>query len=334
VLLYFHAEGALGAMIHKISVDGMLDNMTNRIAYPGLSARWGVDSEYLRYVLPVRLLFYLPFVVYGLSFLFIVKQAVLRSWSLALTSFVVLLTVCVMAFNQSVWRSDLGHLLQTMQYVFLLVTVLIALAYSALERKWCRRGGLVSILRLVLILIAPVLLVWASAGILAATAQRTLFVRFLRERVSVGGVQYLGSIAVRAGKDTKLDLERVPLYVTPGEARFFTALGQYLDGHTEPGDYVLAVPQLQILYFYHDRRNPTRYAHYRRALDPEEEQRYIEDIRSHRTEYIFLTESSQGARMATKESFSEYAARVRNWILDNYEAVDRIGAVKILRRKT
>jgi hypothetical protein len=131
-----------------------------------------------------------------------------------------------------------------------------------------------------------------------------------------------------------LGLERVPVHVTPGQARFFTVIGAYLDRHTSPGDYVLAVPQLQMLYFFYDRRNPTRYAHYRRGLDPGEEARYIEDIGAHETEYIFLTEPFDGGGLGqTKQSFGEYAVRVKAWILENYAPVDRIGSVQILRRK-
>ena len=114
-----------------------------------------------------------------------------------------------------------------------------------------------------------------------------------------------------------------------------SVIGDYLDRHTSRGDYVLAVPQLQMLYFFYDRRNPTAYAHYRRALEPEEEDRYIEAIRSHQTEYIFFTEPFEGARLGqTKQSFSEYAKRVRDWILNNYVVIESLGSVKILRRKT
>ena len=97
---------------------------------------------------------------------------------------------------------------------------------------------------------------------------------------------------------------------------------------------MLAVPQLQTLYFLFDRRNPTRYAHYRRRLAPDEERRYIDDIRSHGTKYILLTEPFEGAKLGqTSESFSEYAGPVREWILQNYETIGRIGWVKVLRKK-
>jgi hypothetical protein len=185
-----------------------------------------------------------------------------------------------------------------------------------------------------LILVPPALLVWASVGIVAGSNDYDIMPIFAKEKLSIVDVEYLGSAAVRAGNNTKLRLERAPVYVRPVEARFFEALGRFLDMNTVPGDYVLAVPQLQMLYFFYDRKNPTRYAHYRRAIEPEEEDRYIADVRRHRPEYILLTEPYEGARLGgTRRSFSEYARPVRDWIFENYQEVERLGTVRILKRK-
>ena len=334
VLLYFRLQGALGAMIQKLTREGMIDNMTNRIAYPSLTAVGGVDQDYLAHVLPVQLVFYLPFVAYALALVFILRRAVGGRWTTAMTPFVVVLAVSMLAFNQSVWRSDLGHLLQSLQYVFLLIAALAAFASSGLDTRRQVVPWLRTVVRLVLVAAVPALLIWASVGIVKGVTDRDTMARFRKEGVSIRDSEYLGSVAVRVGNDTRLNLEKAPVYVSAGEARCFTAIGDYLDRHTAPGDYVLAVPQLQMLYFFYDRRNPTRYAHYRRALDPEEETRYIEDIRSHGTEYIFLTEPFKGARLGeTKQSFSEYAGRVRDYLLADYALVERIGSVQILRRR-
>jgi hypothetical protein len=328
VLLFFGLQHALGPMMHKITVDGMRDNMTNVIPYPGLAAKTSVSSSYLLYVLPVKLLFYLPFGVYAAAMVPIVRGLVLRRWNPALTSLVIIVLVSVLAFNQSIWRSDLGHLLQTMQYVLLLIPIALAFAFRRLS------GPSGRLLKVLLAVLPPALLVWASFGIVAASTDKRMLPVFAGEGLSVGDLEYLGSIAVRAGNDTRLHLERAPVYVRPEEAAFFEALGRFLDLNTSPGDYVLAVPQLQMLYFLYDRKNPTRYAHYRRAMEPAEEERYIDDIVSHGTRYILLTEPFEGAIMGgTQESFAEYGRRVREWILANYTDVERLGPVRILKRK-
>lgn len=328
-LLYFHIEDALRPMIHKITVDGMRDNLTNRIPYPGLGVGTTFNWLYLTYVLPVRLLFYLPFVAYVSAGAFVLWRAVRRRWGPRMTSIVVVTVVSVLAFNQSVWRSDIGHLLQSMQYAYLLIPIVLAGVFSRLGG-----GRSMTAARAVMILLPPAFLVWASVGLVAGSNNYSLMPVFAREKISIGDVEYLGSVAVRVGNNVRLDLERAPVYVRPAEARFFEALGRFLNMNTSPGDYVLAVPQLQMLYFFYDRKNPTRYAHYRRAIEPEEEDRYIADIRKHRTEYVLLTEPYEGARLGgTKRSFSDYATRVRNWILENYREVDRLGSVRILKRK-
>jgi hypothetical protein len=334
VLLFFQFQDALAPMLEKITRDGMIDNMTNRIDFPAITAAGQVDRAYLANVFPVRLLFYLPFAAYLLGLLVVIVQAARGRWTAAMTGFTVVLAVAVMAFNQTVWRSDLGHLLQSMQYVFLLLSLLIVFALAGLGGRRTERGPIGTAAGLLLLLTVPALLVWASAGIVRGVSDAEIMKRFYREGVSIVDTEYLGSIAVRHGNDTRLALERVPVRVTPGEARFFTALGRYLDSHTSPGDYVLAVPQLQMLYFFYDRRNPTRYAHYRRALDPGEETRYIEDIKTHDTEYIFFTEPPGGGGLGqTGSSFGDYAARVRAWIFENYALQDRIGSVQVLRRR-
>jgi hypothetical protein len=335
VFAYFGSRNAVGQMVHKITRDGMIDNMTNRIPYPGLASITGIDVAYLGHILPVKLLFYLPFVIYGLAAVIVARGIARRTWDRNPIGLLVVLVVSVFAFNQSVWRSDVGHLFQTMQFVYLLVPVILAAACGLIGRNlgW----GVLRLRALAISLgtAAALLLVWATYGCLVATTDTALMGRFITEGVSVGDTEYVGSAIVRAGNTARLDLDRARVYVRPGEARFFGALKQFIDTHTSPGDFVLAVPQLQMLYFFYDRRNPTDYAHYRRALDPAEEYEYIRDIASAGTEYVFLVEPFEGARLGqTKQAFSEYAGRVRTWILENYTEVERIGSVRILRKRT
>lgn len=331
VLLWFYSRGALGAMIHKITTEGMRDNMTNRIPYPPFGAAGGLDWTYVSRVLPVKVLFYLPPVVYALSACVAVWLVVTSNRRVQYASMVCLTIASVLAFNQAVWRSDLSHLLQSAQYVFVLIPVLLWAADTFLRRKV--RGPALATLRALMVAAPLAVVLWATTSSVYAAREPEVFRRFRSEGISVGGTEYVGSFLVRVGNDTRLESERAPVYVMPAEARFFSAVKGFLDENTASGDYVLAVPQLQVVYFFFDRRNPTRYAHYRRALEPDEEMQYIEDIRRHGTEFILLTEPSRAATLAdTREAFSEYAAPVRNWILENYNQVGQIGSVKVLRR--
>ncbi len=330
VFLWFHSRGALGAMLHKIAVEGMKDNMTNRIPYPPPGAVGGIDRTYLSYVFPVKVLFYLPPVVYAVSAWVAVRLAI-TSGREKYASMICLVVSAVLAFNQAAWRSDLSHLLQSLQYVFVLIPILLWAADLSLRK---RLGGVaLAGSRAVMAAVPLACVLLGTVSTVSAVGDAEMARRFREEGISVGGTEYVGSFLVTVGNDTLLDSERAPVYVMPAEAVFFSALKRFLDANTAPGDYVLAVPQLQVIYFLFDRRNPTRYAHYRRALEPEEERQYIEDIRRHGTEYILLTESPSAGRLGdTREAFSEYAATVRNYILENYSPADRIGSVIVLRR--
>jgi hypothetical protein len=334
VVLYFAAERALAPMIHKIAVDGMLDNMTNRIPFPGLGVRAGLDGQYLALVLPAKAIFWLPLAAYVCSAAILMRALARRMWTAGHTLLAMILVASGLAFNQSTFRSDLGHVLQTAQYAFLLVTIVVVHAH----RMVMGLAGLGRRARITLawavVGVVPAVLVWGSIACTVAATNTAVAARFQREGVSIGDSEYLGSILVMVGNSADLGLARAPLRVTPSEARLFSEIGRFLDANTRAGDYVLAVPQLQTMYFLFDRKNPTRYAHYRRRLAPDEEKRYVEDIRSHGTEYILLTEPYEGARLGqTSESFAEYARPVRDWILANYTAVGRIGWVQILKKK-
>ncbi|MFZ1947802.1 MAG: hypothetical protein WAW06_09690 [bacterium] len=334
VVAYFAGQHALGPMIHKITVDGMLDNMTNRIPFPGLAARTGVDGGYIAYVLPMKALFYLPFMAYAGAAALIGKALVRRTWSAGTTSLVLVLAASVLAFNQSAWRSDVGHLLQTMQYAFLLLPIVVWRLCGSVARGLGLAAGGRRALDVAVSVAACAAVFWATFAGLRSTSDAALAQRFRGEGLSVGDSEYLGSALVRAGNTARMDVPRARLHVTPAEADFFLELRRFLETNTGPGEYVLAVPQLQTVYFLFDRRNPTRYAHYRRRLDPAEERRYIEDISARGTRYILLTEPYQGARIGeTSESFSEYAKPVRDWILANYSAVGRLGWIVILEKK-
>lgn len=329
VIAYFWSKDALPQMVHKILRDGMLDNMTNRIPYPPLLPKGQIDLSYLGFVLPAKIIFYVPFLAYAAMGIYLIRKLVASKIDLALMGLLTVFIVSLLCFNQSVWRSDVGHLLQTSQYVFLLIGALASLFSKSLIQRFDTKARVKAIL-----FVLPVAFyTWATVACVIGLNRRDIAQRLATEGVSVVDSEYIGSILVRIGNDAKLDIQRAPIMVSKGEAAFLTAIKRFLDENTSPGEYVLGIPQLQFIYFFFDRRNPTRYAHYRRALDPHEEDRYIEDIKSKNTRYILLVEPYEGATIGTtRQPFSVYARRVRSWIFENYEQVGKIGAVRIMRK--
>jgi hypothetical protein len=333
VLAYFYARGALGAMIHKIVAEGMRDNVTNRIPYPSLAPRGRFDWTYLWRIAPVKAMFYMPPVVYALSACLAVWLAVKSTARIRYASMICLTITSVLAFNQAAWRSDISHLLQSMQYVFVLTPVLVWVADRFFRER--ASGWPLILMRTAFFAVPVAFILWATSSAVYATREGPVLKRFMAEGIPIGDTEYVGSFLVMVGNSALLESDRAPVYVTPREARIFSEVKSFLDANTQPGDYVLAVPQLQIIYFLFDRRNPTRYAHYRRALEPEEERLYIEDIKRHDTRFILLVEPAASPRLVkTRDTFAEYAANVRAWIMDNYVPVGRIATIQLLRRKT
>jgi hypothetical protein len=334
VVVYFIRHGALGAMLRELLVEGMRENMANPRHFPGLAARTGVDLKYLMYVLPLKILFYLPLVIYGVSLSVIAGHLMRRSWSERQTHFVIVFVVSILAFNQSIWRSDIGHMLQTMQYVYLLIAAVLGVGYSYLVRSRALGTYKRVLVKYAVFAAIPLFLLWVTLIPVAASRDRAVFAKICDEGRLVGNrCEYIGSMLTRAVNTTKLEFDRAPVYVTDDDASFLSRLKEFIDKRTSPGEYVLATPQFPLFYFLFDRRNPTRYAHYRRRMDPAAERQYVDDILSHETDYIVLTEPHERAKPGRSESFSEYASSVREWLFENYKLVRPIRKVKILRRK-
>ncbi|MGQ9603688.1 MAG: hypothetical protein ACUVUU_05700 [bacterium] len=328
VLGYFASKGAFAQMYHNILRDGMIDNMTNRIPYPKLLPKAPFDFIYLGMVLPVKIVFYLPFLTYAAMAFYLIRRLVLKGIDRVWAGLLIVFIVSLLSFNQSLWRSDIAHLLQTSQYVFLLLAILASAFWRVVAKRF-DSGKAAAIL-----FILPVAFYfWATVACLAGFNRQEIARRFSTEGVSILDSEYIGSMLVRVGNNTRLEIERAPIIVTPRQAAFISAIKSFLDENTSPGDYVLGIPQLQFIYFFFDRRNPTRYAHYRRALEPQEEDRYIDDIKRNDPRYILLLEPREGSIEATREPFAVFAQKVRSWILENYEQVGTIGVVKVLRKR-
>ena len=120
--------------------------------------------------------------------------------------------------------------------------------------------------------------------------------------------------------------------MVPGEAAFFRTLEEKVNRYSRPGDYMLTVPGLQLLYFLFDRRNPTAYVHLRRALDsPEEEERYIRDLLDKPTKLVLLRDMPIDGR--EERRFIRYAPRVYEAIEKEFVMERSLGDLKLYRRR-
>jgi len=326
----FARAGALDDAFRGVFLEGMRDNRSNRLPFP---VPWPVTDYGRAHALPVtllKLLFYLPPVV----ILWTAVRTTIRflrrrsdEGDLLLVGALVLAAGC---FNQSLWRSDFPHLYQSLQPAWLLTVVLLASAarwIAGRVRTADVRWGVRAILFAAPLSLIVFPMLWCCGQIESSRA----FFALREEGLYVRSVEYTGSILLRRGKTHRLTLPRAPLIVEENRARFFEIVGRVLDEHTHAGDPIVSVPGFQTVYFLFDRKNPTRYLHIRRALEPEEEDAFIRDIVDSNTELILLSDVAiDGDR---QRRFPVYARRIYEWMMRNYEVDSAVGHLVFLTKR-
>ncbi|MBN1825291.1 MAG: glycosyltransferase family 39 protein [Candidatus Eisenbacteria bacterium] len=331
VIVAFAFSGGLAEGAGKVLLAGMRDNQTNTLPFPPLFHPIRGDVRGAGFFL-LRLLYYAPVPLYLAAF----AVGAVRlgragtAWRAGRAGtggeggrrLLVYALFGLLAFNQTLWRSDLAHLLQSLAPAWIL---LLWLFDETARRRPFLGNALAGIL--------PV-----AVFVLLLNYSQTWWDSYGAARIAAEGFQpippyYTGSLAQLGGGETqRLPFDRAPLRTTREQAAFLTVLGETVDRYSRPGDYVLSVPGLQMTYFLFDRRNPTAYIHLRRALDSrEEEDRYIRDLTEKPTRMVLLRDAPIDGR--EERRFSLYAPRVFEAIEREFEPVGMLGDIRVYRRK-
>ncbi|NNE07852.1 MAG: hypothetical protein HKN20_04740, partial [Gemmatimonadetes bacterium] len=309
VALYFAFQGALPDAAHKIFLAGMRDNRTNALPFPPLliAPRWDAAGMTLA---ALRIFYYIPIAAVvlaaGRGLLALVRN------DPAIVPVLPVIGFAILAFNQTLWRSDFAHLIQSMPPALLL------LLWHG-ETTW--RESRIARHALWLVPLALFALFFEYARIYRAP--------YGPARIAAEGIQpippyYAGHVAEAFRPGEPLRLAKARVRVGENESRFLYAVERVLDEHSAPGDYILTVPGYQLFYFLFERENPTRYIHLRRALDsPEEEDRYIADILRHPTRVVLLRDVAIDGR--DERRFSRFAERPYKAIRNAFLESSRIG---------
>lgn len=316
VAIYFASQGALSDAAHKIFLAGMRDNQTNALPFPALlmMPQWDAAGMSLA---ALRIFYYIPIAAVALAagrgLLGLVRNDDTIIPVLPVIGF------SILAFNQTIWRSDFAHLIQSMPPALLLLLWQCETSWSG--NKIARHAG------------------W-----LVPLALFALFFEYARvyhapygpARIASEGIQpippyYAGHVAEAFRPGEPLRLPKARVRVGENEARFLYAVGRAVEERSAPGDYILTVPGYQLFYFLFERKNPTEYIHLRRALDsPEEEDRYIRDILDHPTRLVFLRDIAIDGR--EERMFSRFAERPYQAIRNAFTETTRIGDLIVYAR--
>jgi hypothetical protein len=331
VLVAFASAGALGDTLRALIFEGMKDNRTNRLPFPGLLPVTDYGRTHVLPVVMLKSLFYLTPVVLALTALGLVLGRVRRAPETHGGFVLGALILTLGCFNQSLWRADLPHLYQSLQPAYLLLVLLLWSLYAWLRSHW--RTSDVRWVALPVLFLAPILFVGGPVLWACGQMDRTNAVLALQaENLYVRSVGYTGSLLLRRGEDTPTGLARAPLLVNENQARFLAVVGRYLDENTRPGEAILSVPGFQLVYFLYDRRNPTRYLHVRRSLGSrEEEDRFIRDVEQSDTRVVLFTDMAIDGMPDRR--FQVYAKRIYDWMTENYEYDMALGHTVFMKRK-
>ncbi|MCK4545905.1 MAG: hypothetical protein KAW17_00560 [Candidatus Eisenbacteria sp.] len=329
VVIAFHAAGGLGSMVRSTLVEGMRDNRTNQLPFPTL---WPA-TDYARAHGPatifLKLLFYLAPVAFALTGAVLIVRVFRRTAGRGDLFLLGALVLAVGCFNQSVWRSDLPHLYQSLQPAYLLTAVLLYTLFSALQSRLRAAAGR-WILGIVLVVFLPLVVCGPVYWVCGQLTDVNSFYALRKEGLYARSVEYTGSALVRRDKTTRLPLERAPLIVNEWRARHLEMVGRYLDENTLPGDSILSVPGFQMVYFLFDRKNPTRYIHLRRSLgSAQEERNFIQDVMEADTKVILFTDIAIDGKRERR--FQIYARNIYDWIMENYEYDGAVGHLAFMK---
>ncbi len=296
----------------------MKDNRTNALPFPPLFVPLSPMPGGAAF-LALRLLYYLPLVVYaGVGILSLVRLIRREEDAVILALFSLF---GVAAFNQTWWRSDMAHLFQSLPPFYGLSFYLVGHAFGRY-----RRAASVLVLAaplVMLLLLQQYVVVWRSPG--GAN-------RLMAEGFQPIPPYYTGSVVQLGGPLERLPYVHAPVRVVPDQAAFLRAIGEQLDQFSNPGDYIVTLPGLQMVYFLFDRRNPTGYIHLRRALDnSDEETQYIRDLIDRPTRVVLLRDFAIDGR--EERRISRFAPRVVEAIRREFEPVRSLGNLTVFVRR-
>jgi hypothetical protein len=297
VLVYFAYEGALSDMLGQILFAGSAGTSANNLPFPPLMEFW---SGGLVATLRSRL-FYLPFAIYIIAAVLLVARSIRNNAEGRGVALFGLVAFGLLVSLQLKNRSDSAHLWQVMPPVF----VVAALLAESLRRRF--------------------------TGVLPCIAAGLLF-----GWMAVAGVgdRASGSIAEMKGNDTRLNLPRAGVYVPGAFADMLIPTLNDIEKYTANGPYgMLAAPDIPILYFLADKRNPTRHELFRAGIasDSDTQRGLVEEVerRGVRLVVYNLSEYNDGR---PERSMKAHSPVFYGYITENFQPVARHGMFELRLR--
>lgn len=268
-------------------------------------------------------LYYLPVMVYILTFILLLKRkmfsyndTVLNKGNLQI---LVVLLFGIGTYGLVVWRVGFDNLLRVLPAFYILLCYFLFLFYKNIIQKrihvnWLNsRNSVKNFFLSVPVLFFPAIFI----------VNFNFYHGF-----------YAGSIGELRNNHLYVNFDRARIFADPLEAMWVEDVVSYINRTTKANETIFALPLNPIWYFLSDRQNPTSYdwilPQTMRILG--EEQKIIDQLNKNRPKLIIYADIAIDGR--EERRLSNYAPGVFNFITSNYELARIIGPFQILIRRS
>lgn len=255
------------------------------------------------------LLFYIPLIIYLLSFIVLLRTPTLRQAQGELrTPLAIILFFGIYTYNLVIWRTGFDNLIRCLPPALILGIYLLYLFRIKLLK-------------------------WTGERIFSYAITLILPLWFLYEMVFYGDF-YTGSIGEMRKTHVPLSIERANnIYADLVEASWIKEITGHIKNNTKPEDTIFTIPLNSIWYFLTDRKNPTYYEWILPGTlkNEREEMVVIEQLKKRMPLFIIYGDVAIDNREDRR--FSNYAPLIYNFMAENYHVEKTVGFFQIWRHK-
>ncbi len=293
VIIFFYNHSALADATEEIFLSGFRATNTLSFPYPAFFPLYSIN------ILSTieNKLFYLPFLIYGVSIFYAVIKWKSLKKDYTHIKYVGLLAYGCLVLLEVKNRSDLPHLWQVLPFVFVVIAVLFGRIYEESDRfRWLN-------MLLFTALIFGVVLV------------------AMQDRSS-------GSMAIKKGCDTVIELPRARLYLPKKMARELMDTVDFIKANSSKGNYILALPNIPIIYFLADRRNPTFAEVFLLGMTSgkSDQKKIISDIEARQVNLIARNVTETDGDIKNRR-FKNHSPILYSYIMTHYHKVAQAGNI-------
>lgn len=288
ILLYYFHRGSFIHMLDQLLFAGARDVGASTIPFPvfGLVAAGNLLGSLK------AALFYCPLIVYLAGFILAARELYYRRAEGETYKILLMSLLAGLLYVQLLNRTDLPHLWQIFPSAFVLLVIVLSMLVKTVGRQ--SRSLLI------------------SGGVIFVAAYGAVYFSAMNPQAPPG--LFPNSDYVR------LEFKRAPMMVPRSFADELYWLKNEVESSSRPGDYILAVPDIPMVYYLLDRKNPIEYDLLRPGIadDPKLQEQIVTRLKGVDIPCLVLNEKEvyDGRR---ERLFKNRAPIIHGYLMDTFE---------------